>query len=149
MRRKLTVAWQLEWKAGNLAKTRMPPGRQLTESHTIATMMHGPSGNSEWSPQGNCTRAQTRPPRVFNISSPPPFLEFSFLFFFLHTYLGRLRGDQEHRVVWRKACIAHRGASRYELSFGAVPAVIFDVKTQIAQANSFFTVFASRGGRTQ
>ncbi len=36
--------------------------------------------------------------------------------------------DQEYERVWRRACIAHRGAGRHELSFGTVRGVIFDTK---------------------
>ncbi len=68
------------------------------------------------------------------IASPPKSSSSSLLFL-LHTYLDWLRGDHEHRAVWRRACIAHRGASRHELSFGAVPVEIFAV-----YQTSFFAV---------
>jgi hypothetical protein len=48
--------------------------------------------------------------------------------FLLHTYLDENSGDQEFLDLWWRACIAHRGASRYELSFGAVRVAIFDAK---------------------
>ncbi|KAK3936019.1 hypothetical protein QBC46DRAFT_270497, partial [Diplogelasinospora grovesii] len=50
--------------------------------------------------------------------------------------------DHEAGSPGRKACIAHRGADRLELSFGAVPVVIFDVKPNWAL---FFIVIVASG----
>lgn len=57
--------------------------------------------------------------------SPSLFQIFLFFFFFFILTLFDVSGDQEDLAIGWEACIAHRGATRLGLSFGADPGVIF------------------------
>ncbi len=60
------------------------------------------------------------------VASLPSFA-LGFFWLFILTLFDE-SGDHEYRAIEREACIAHRGADRFGLSFGADPGVIFDAK---------------------
>src|SRR3569833_174253 len=73
-----------------------------------------------------CRLARTKSvPYIFRGGCRPISNLFLFFFFFILTLFDE-SGDKEYLAIGWEACIAHRGADRFGLSFGADPGVFFD-----------------------